>query len=204
MPRRVIPMVNGEYYHVFNRGVDKRDIFVHKADYLRFYQSLHLFNVVEPTHDFSFANIQNYKDKQPLVQIYAYSLLSNHFHLMIKQIVDDGISEFMKRVTGGYTSFFNGQYSRSGALFQGTYKRVHISSEEQYQYLFAYVNENHFVHNQQRPNEIMYSSSLHYQKQEVSKLIRNSTEYDVQKAQQLALDIYRRRESTKEQLELRG
>ena len=149
MPRKIVPLVTGETYHVFNRGIDKRDIFSDKVDFFRFHQSLQLFNaentsgsIYELTFDENWIFEQS-----PLVNIHAYCLLKNHFHLILTQVVDGGISEFMKRVGGGYTSYFNERLTRSGSLFQGTFKRVHCETNEQLLYLTAYVNLNNKVHN---------------------------------------------------------
>ncbi len=135
--------------------------------------------------------------------IHAYSLLPNHLHLLIEQKEDGGVSEFMKRVLGGYTSYFNERHLRSGALFQGTFKRVHVESDEQYQYLFAYVNENHIVHGIQRPSEIMYSSSLHHQGVQKSTIIAEGlpyTTYDFTSQSALAKNVFERRATEKRML----
>jgi putative transposase len=96
MPKSITIPITNESYHVFNRGVDKREIFIDKLDYLRFYQILDLFNSLEPIVNYNQAKHTHAEKK--LVEIQAYSLLSNHFHLILKQLVDGGISEFMKRV----------------------------------------------------------------------------------------------------------
>lgn len=204
MARKVIPMVTGEIYHVYNRGADKREIFKDKDDVLRFYRSMLLFNSKEPATNFSFANahVDEIKNSIPLVEVHAYSLIDNHFHMLLKQVSDDGVSEYMKRLTGGYTSYFNEKYKRSGVLFQGRYKKIHVSSEEQYQYLFAYVNENHFVHNLPRPHEIMYSSSMHFEGVFNSAIISFKREYEAHTERKLAREIFeRRRHGVNESLE---
>ncbi len=195
MARKIIPMVTGEVYHIYNRGADKQPVYKDPEDFLRFYRSMLLFNSQEPTINFSFAHSHkdDNKNRKPLVEIHAYSLLSNHFHFLLKQSIDGGISEYMKRLTGGYTSYFNEKYERSGVLFQGRYKKVLITSPEQYQYLTAYVNENHYVHKAPRPAEIMYSSSLHFQGIAKSSLISISQKYDTNRHQQIAKEIYERR-----------
>ncbi len=148
MPRANINLVVGETYHIFNRGVDKRKIFNDKVDFHRFHQSLVAFNSVAQTG--SIFELQWRKDwvskQKPLVAINAYCLLSNHFHLILTQLAEGGISEFMKRLSGGYTSYFNERNKRSGSLFQGTYKRVHCNTNGQLLYLAAYVNLNNIVH----------------------------------------------------------
>ena len=149
MPRKIVPLITGETYHIFNRGVDKRSIFSDKVDFFRFHKSLQLFNaenksgsIFELSFDEDWINTQ-----KPLVDIHAYCLLNNHFHLLLTQVVDNGISEFMKRIGGGYTSYFNERFNRSGSLFQGTFKRVHCESNEQLLYLASYINLNNKVHN---------------------------------------------------------
>lgn len=195
MPKKIIPLISGEKYHIFNRGVDKREVFSHKNDFLRFYMSLDIFNTTEPTHNFDAAKNKSKLNIDRLVRIYAYSLLPNHFHIILEQLVQDGISEFMKRLQGGYTLYFNEKYNRSGSLYQGTFKRIHIKSEEYFQYLFAYVNENHFVHNLTREDEIYFSSSLHYQNIVKSKILPDlETEYNFKENLKLAQMIKDKRE----------
>lgn len=200
MPRIIVPLLNNEIYHVFNRGIDKRDVYIDKSDTLRFYQSLNFFNTVEPTINFDSAKVQIklHSVQNKLVNIKAYALLPNHFHLIIEQIDEGGISEFMKRVLGGYTSYFNKKYERTGALFQGTFKRVHVNSDKQFNYLFAYVNENHFVHNFAFKREICHTSSLHYQGLAKSSLITDvDRAYNFLDSVALAEQIYKRRSTDK-------
>lgn len=197
MSRITTPLVNDETYHVFNRGAAKCTVFKDKKDYARFYDSLSLFNSQEPIVNYHFARATRAKHRNRLVEIQAYSLLPNHFHILLTQIANNGISEFLRRLTGGYTSYFNEKYERSGVLFQGRFKRVHVDSQEYFQYLFAYVNENHHVHRIKRPDEIMYSSSLHYQGKVMSKALnpreQNKGHYLLQENVSLARDIYKRR-----------
>ncbi|MBY0538162.1 transposase [Patescibacteria group bacterium] len=200
MPRKIIPLITGDIYHVYNRGVDKREIFLDKEDYLRFYISLDFFNVIEPVINFDSAKVRKDRNlkEDKLVEILAYSLLPNHFHLILQQNVDRGISEFMKRISGGYTSYFNSKLERSGSLLQGTFKKVPVQSQEQLQYLMAYVNENHFVHGIEIKREICHSSSLHYQGLNKSKIINQSNEkYNFESNVLLAKDIYQKRRSLK-------
>ena len=148
MARTTSPLITGETYHIFNRGVDKRSIFSDKVDYYRFYNSLILFNAVKQAGSIFELQWRKewIKEQSPLVEINAYCLLNNHYHLLLTQVVDGGISEFMKRLGGGYTSYFNERHVRSGSLFQGKYKRVLCESNKQLLYLAAYVNLNNIVH----------------------------------------------------------
>lgn len=146
---RKTPFINGEWYHIYNRGVDKRNIICDAGDSERFLLSITEFNVVEPIgsiHQHSFTlRRPTSKFGEPMVEFLVYCLNPNHFHFIVKQVVDGGISEFMKRM-GGYSKFFNEKYDRSGALFQGKFKSVHINSNEYLLYLSAYVNLNNLVH----------------------------------------------------------
>lgn len=140
----------GEYYHVYNRGVDKRLIIKDKEDSDRFIQSLEFFNSKKPIkslRDFVFENgDKNIRPSDPLVEIICYDLNPNHYHFLLKEIYEGGISEFMKRLGGGYTWYFNNRHKRSGALFQGTFKSVHVKSNEQLLHTSVYINLNWKVH----------------------------------------------------------
>jgi len=137
----------GEYYHIYNRGVDKRSIIKDKKDADRFIQSLKFFNTKEPVLSLrEIVSNKNTKLSNPLVQIVCYNLNPNHYHLLLKEIREGGISEFMKRVGGGYTWYFNNKNKRSGSLFQGVFKSVRIKSNEQLLHTSVYVNLNWKVH----------------------------------------------------------
>jgi len=94
-----------------------------------------------------------------LVEIVAYCLNPNHFHLILKQNKDGGVSEFMKRLGEGYTWYFNNAHNRSGVLFQGKFKAVHISSNKQLLHISAYVNLNNKVHQLGGPTAKLVRSS---------------------------------------------
>jgi len=140
---------NNEYYHVYNRGAGKQNIFKEKIDLIRFLKCLTAFNSVKPVASLFEAErlgTVNSKRSERLVEIVAYCLNRNHYHLILRQVSDNGISEFMKRLGGGYTCYINEKYDSSGVLFQGKYKHKHIDSDEYLKYLSAYVNLNYKVH----------------------------------------------------------
>lgn len=145
---------NGEFYHIFNRGVDKRAIFLDRNDFKRFLESMDIFNSVLPIgsmYEHAFAkNKLGGRTPKFLVNIICYCLNPNHYHLILEQLTSGGISEFMKRVSGGYTNYFNIRHKRSGVLFQGKFKSVHIQSNEHLLHASAYVNLNNRVHRLQR------------------------------------------------------
>lgn len=150
---RKVPLVNKEYYHIYNRGVDKRDVFMDDFDFIRFLTGMREFNCMEPIGSLYVADRLRKKglspsrrDLVPLVAIIAYCLNPNHYHFILKQNIDRGISSFMHKISSGYSTYFNEKHKRSGALFQGTFKSVHVDSNELLLYLSAYVNCNSEVH----------------------------------------------------------
>jgi REP element-mobilizing transposase RayT len=150
MGTRKTSFANGEFYHVFNRGVDKRTIFTDRYDVDRFFKSLIEFNAVDPIGSLYESSRNQCSgstaiEGERLVNIIAYCLNPNHYHLILEQLVDGGLSEFMKRL-GGYTWYFNNKYERSGSLFQGRFKARHIDSNEYLLHVSAYVNLNDRVH----------------------------------------------------------
>lgn len=147
--------VPNEYYHIYNRGVDKRDIFLNKDDLFRFTESMKEFNQkdgVGSIRDVRKRKLEpgrgtkSLKRIEPLVSIVAYCLNPNHFHFILKQCADSGISDFMRKLQSGYTYYFNVKNSRSGALFQGTFKAHHISEEGYFGKIIGYVNKNYEIH----------------------------------------------------------
>jgi len=135
--------VIGQFYHVYNRGVDKRSIFLNDRDYQRFMDSISSFNDVEPIGHLS-RNVVHDSDeiKNMLIQISAFCLMPNHFHFLIEQKADDGISKFLHRLLTGYTMYFNKRYERSGALFQSTFKSKHVKNDSYLLQLSRYIHLN--------------------------------------------------------------
>lgn len=151
MSARKEAFVNGEFFHVYNRGVDKRIIYTDEYDIRRFFKSMVEFNTADPIgslYENSFSKLggETPKSEGRLVNVVAYCLNPNHFHFILEQVTDGGISEFMKRLGGGYTNYFNNKYERNGSLFQGVFKSVHVDTNEYLMHLSAYVNLNDRVH----------------------------------------------------------
>lgn len=135
--------VNRGIYHVYNRGVDKRQIFLDDADRVRFLNGLILFNDHGRRKDFSIKSIANVRPSEnPCVEVIAYCLMPNHYHFMLKQIVDGGVAEFMHRLGTGYTKYFNERYERSGGLFEGPYKARRVETTGYVQHLSRYIHLN--------------------------------------------------------------
>lgn len=150
MSIRKTAFVNNEFYHIYNRGVDKRNIVSNDEDSDRFLKSILFFNSKKPIGSIYEKSFQDKHqlggETAKLVNIVSYCLNPNHFHFILEQLIDGGISEFMKRLGGGYTWYFNNKYKRSGSLFQGVFKSVHIDNNEYLLHLSSYVNLNNRVH----------------------------------------------------------
>jgi len=143
------PFTTNEYYHIYNRGVDKRRVFMSQWDVDRFIKSMRFFNSLLPIgslHEKEFITEPGAKPPRELVEIVAFCLNPNHFHMILKQISDNGIPEFMRRLSGGYTWHFNNRTERNGSLFQGRYKSKYIHDNDYLLRLSAYVNLNDRVH----------------------------------------------------------
>lgn len=154
---RRVPCATDCFYHVYNRGVDKRDIFLDDGFYARFASILqHYLKYSYPysilkrrlekasspkDQESIFAQIKTYKIAPP-VAIISFCLMPNHYHLILKQRVKDGIATFMHRIGTAYTMYFNVHQERTGRLFEGVYKTVSIESEEQLLHLSRYQHLN--------------------------------------------------------------
>ncbi|OGF90874.1 hypothetical protein A3H65_02970 [Candidatus Giovannonibacteria bacterium RIFCSPLOWO2_02_FULL_45_14] len=144
---RKIFFANNQIYHIFNRGTDKRKIFLSKSDYERFLLNSSILNDSEstPRHlsrfDLENPNVIKFKSK-PLVEILCYCLMPNHYHMLIRQRTQNGISKFMHKLQMGYSKYFNTLYDRSGNLFQGSYKAVPIKKDNQFKYIPLYIHMN--------------------------------------------------------------
>ncbi|KKT74245.1 MAG: hypothetical protein UW71_C0030G0006 [Parcubacteria group bacterium GW2011_GWB1_44_7] len=143
-----------EYYHLYNRGVDKRIVFENDSDYKRFVLLLYLCNGTSPVRFNSLSNwkgvtspelvkvVFDYDRGKPLLALGAYCLMPNHFHILAREISENGISVFMQKVGTAYTMYFNGCRERTGALFQGVFKSEHANNDEYLKYLFSYIHLN--------------------------------------------------------------
>lgn len=149
MSRNIDISIN-EFYHLYNRGVDKRVVFADTEDYERFIALLYLTNNVDSVHINNHKNHQgltlmemlSIEKSETLVDIGAYCLMPNHFHILVREKTENGISMFMQKIMTGYTMYFNKKYKRTGALFGGTFKAQHVARDEHLKYLFAYIHLN--------------------------------------------------------------
>lgn len=191
----------GEYYHIYNRGVDKRTTFEKNNDYERFVNllfacngsnNLNLRDDTSIPRGLTFGMFE-FDRGEPLVAIGAYCLMPNHFHLILKEIRDSGISKFMQKLSTAYTMYFNQKNERGGSLFQGTFKSEWVDTDTYLKYLFSYTHLNpiklidpkwreHGIANREAAKKhletYIYSSYLDYsldvKKREISEILNKS------------------------------
>lgn len=156
---RETPLITGEHYHIFNRGIDKRFTFLDADDVARFLMSMEEFNVEKPIgsilenqyrkatfHQLGHPMSKLESRDGKLVEFISYCINPNHFHFILEQVAEKGIEKFMQRLGNGYTKYFNHKYKRDGALFKGKFKSLHIGTQTYLLHLSAYVNLNNKVH----------------------------------------------------------
>lgn len=154
----------GEFYHIYNRGMQKQPVFITDADKLRF---LFLILVLQGKNSISNVGRElkaNTEQNQMLpisddlvravllnrtVELVSFCLMPNHFHMIVHEVEEGGISKYMQRVQNAYTKYFNTKYEKSGHLFQGAYKSKHIDDDIYLMHLSAYIHKN--------PNELVSS-----------------------------------------------
>ncbi len=156
MKRKTVLAVGG-IYHIFNRGIDKRDIFLDPSYYSRFVSTLEhslkynypysllkrRLKEAESSEDRKNILLQlETKRIEPPVEVLSFCLMPNHFHLTLKQLVEDGITELIRRICTAYTMYFNVRQERRGSLFGGVFRSVLVETEEQLIHLSRYQHLN--------------------------------------------------------------
>lgn len=146
MVTRNVSFAEGEYYHIYNRGNDKRVIYKDNSDYRRFQELLHLSN---STASINVRDIKKYhhsvydlEQEAQLVAIGAYCLMPNHFHILLTPLIDGGVGTFLGKLSTSYSMYFNKRHDRTGGLFEGRYKARHVYNDQYLKYLYAYIHLN--------------------------------------------------------------
>lgn len=155
---RIIKFIPNEYYHIYNRGNNKQTIFLENRDWARFlFLILYLQSPVNfPQIGRFISNYFKYQDfkirreqnkikeiiKNRYVELIAFALMPNHFHIAVKENQEKGLSRYMQKIQNAYTKYFNVKYEKFGHLFQGPFRAVHIKSNEQLLYLSTYIHRN--------------------------------------------------------------
>lgn len=146
------------FYHLYNRGVDKRDIFKDERDYKTFLFLLKAY-LSPPPRDIPFAKRNTLHQELDLL---SFCLMPNHYHLLVKQVTRDGITKLIRRICTNYSMYFNQRYQRIGTLFEGNYKAVIVETDEQLLHLSRYIHLNPQMAGLGKVNEYPYSSYAYF------------------------------------------
>lgn len=138
-----------DLYHILNRGVDGRNLFLDSQDYVRFIHNLYEFNDATPAlglnrrnmPDLNVGHRKSYIRKR-LVEIHGWCLMKNHYHLLISELVDGGLIKFMMKINIGYSKYYNERYERHGHLFQGKTKKILVAHHSHFLYMLHYLHLN--------------------------------------------------------------
>ncbi len=155
MAYRKVSLACGEYFHIYNRGNSKQEIFFNDRDKERFIKLLYLSNSkrgINFRSDIVEKNIDawDFEREETLVSIGAWVLMPNHFHIYItspkpglgEEENKTNITLFMHKLCTSYVKYFNKKYDRKGVLFEGNFKAVHIEKDNQAKYVFSYIHLN--------------------------------------------------------------
>lgn len=153
MPSKHPQFINGEVYHIVNRAIEGRNLFQQISDYFRFIFCLYELNDknlikmrdrIEERKERKYTGRTRANSREPLVEIIAFCLMPNHYHLIVRQLIDNGISLFIQKLGDSYVGYFNEKYNRKGrgSIFQGGYKAVHIKTNDQLINTICYVFTN--------------------------------------------------------------
>lgn len=152
MPARTVPLVNNQFYHVYNRGINKQPIFREIKDYRRAIELIKFYQYSHPPLRYSKYQLLSLDRKQEfwkitakspkLVSINSYCLMPNHFHLSAEQQTDNGISKYLSNFQNSYTKYFNTKHNRTGPLLQGQFKAVRIEDDNQLLHVNRYIHLN--------------------------------------------------------------
>lgn len=155
MPRRKIPLVTSELYHVFNRGINRQSIFITKRDYQRAIETIDFYRHASLSLRLSYFLRLDAQKKEDIIQvnklrnkhveIHSYCLMPNHFHFLLRQTTEQGISKFMSNFQNSYTRYFNTKNKRDGSIFLNQFKAIRIESDEQFLHLTRYIHLNPYT-----------------------------------------------------------
>jgi putative transposase len=156
MPYRKFPIITGEMYHVFNRSVARQPIFLQTRDFERAINLIQYYRYFRPPLRFSHFNRLSIEQKNTIlsnlinngechITIFAFCLMSNHFHFLLKEEQEGGISTFMRNFQNSYGKYFNTKYDRSGSVFQAMFKAIRIETDEQFLQVTRYVHLNPYT-----------------------------------------------------------
>lgn len=153
MPGRLVPLVTDQFYHVFNRGIDHRTTFTNANEFKRAITTLEFYSFSTPPLKLSrFLKLSKEEreklherlktENNKLVEILSFCLMPNHFHFLLKQLQENGISKFLSIFQNSYTRYFNTKNDRDGSLFLDQFKAVLIETDEQLLHVSRYIHLN--------------------------------------------------------------
>lgn len=167
MPRRLTPFVTEEFYHVFNRSINRQPILLRKSDLKFFDQLAHYYIQAHPPIKFSYyrTNPEKYKldFNQRLVTIISYCYMPNHFHFSLRQEKEGGVQKFMQKILNSFSHYHTLKYDSHGPLFESAFKAVQIETNKQLIHLSRYHHLNPVTaHIVEYPEDYAYSSYQNY------------------------------------------
>ena len=184
--------IENGYYHIYTRGIEKRDIFLDKQDCVVFFHYLRLYlsSIKElESQNIPGARIQRFipLNLSKEIDLLSFSLMPNHIHLQVKQHTKDGIVKFMRRILTSYVMYFNKKYQRIGTLFQSTYKAARIESDAYLLHLSRYIHLNplkvnsaiNFVDFSSYPYYLGYKSASWIKPEEILGFFRSAKRRDL-------------------------
>lgn len=176
MPNSRSPLVTGEYYHVFNRGIAHQPTFLSSRDYRQAILTLDYYHYNSPPVRLSRLKLLSHEQQseilsglvhtnQTQVEIVTFAFMPNHFHFLLRQVCENGITTFMSKLTNSYTKYLNTRLERTGPIFQGVFKSVHIETDEQLIHVSRYIHLNPVASYIIKADELFsyaYTSLPHY------------------------------------------
>ncbi|MEK7071926.1 MAG: transposase [Patescibacteria group bacterium] len=167
---RKIKFIPNSYYHICNKSNDGQSIFFDVRDYARFLFSILFYQASVPFYNLSrqtsyFAKNSEFKVSSEIIQkitnarkveLNIFTIMPNHFHLLLQEKSQKGVSSYLQRIQTGYAKYFNTKYKKQGHLFQGTFHAVPVETDEQLLYLSAYIHRNSRELNNWKNKEIEY------------------------------------------------
>lgn len=144
---RRVPFQSDEWFHCYNRGIDKRNVFENEDDSKRFMELLYLANSTDVVHRSNLSEKSVHEILQrprtaTLTSVGAYCLMKNHYHLLLKETCDGGITQFMQKLGTAYTMYFNTKYERVGNLFLRPFRARHVGEDRYFQRVVDYIHCN--------------------------------------------------------------
>ena len=154
MPKRLTPLVNGGFYHIYNHGIDLKETFTSKREYQHFQLAAWYYQpqiipfkfsyYLNLSSDLRMQFMTETMKKDKAIKIHAYCLMRNHYHLLLEQLVENGISKFIGNLQNSYTKYFNIKHERKGPLFLSAFKAKQVQTEEQFLHVSRYIHLNPF------------------------------------------------------------